>query len=324
MFEGMILLFGTPRSGTTWLGKIFDSHPQTLYFHEPDSIIRTREIPRLVEFSEGEQYREKLHDYLDVLMRLNGVKVRGKAPIFPKNYFLPGGYAAHRLSVLAAKGVSRWMNNFPILTPVGAAPDKPVRRVWKSIEGAGRLAAIAKNFPDIKGVYIVRHPCGYIASMLRGKRLKTFESDYDPGRDLDYMRPLLKLELATRHGLSVDNFRELSPVARMTWRWVLTNEKVLADLEGLPNCLVLRYEDMCVDSIEQSKRLFAFTGLPWSEQTGEFLGMSSTTADNRYYSVFRDSKQAADSWQKELEQSVIDEVLSIAKGSAGGELYEIS
>ena len=31
-----ILLFGMPRSGTTWLGKIFDSHPQVLYRHEPD------------------------------------------------------------------------------------------------------------------------------------------------------------------------------------------------------------------------------------------------------------------------------------------------
>ena len=31
-----ILLVGLPRSGTTWVGKIFDSHPSTLYLHEPD------------------------------------------------------------------------------------------------------------------------------------------------------------------------------------------------------------------------------------------------------------------------------------------------
>ena len=35
-----LLLFGLPRSGTTWLGKIFDSHPDTLYWHEPDSVWR--------------------------------------------------------------------------------------------------------------------------------------------------------------------------------------------------------------------------------------------------------------------------------------------
>jgi hypothetical protein len=33
----LILLFGLPRSGTSWVGKIFDSHPSTIYRHEPDS-----------------------------------------------------------------------------------------------------------------------------------------------------------------------------------------------------------------------------------------------------------------------------------------------
>ena len=31
------LLFGMPRPGTPWLGKVFDSQPATLYRHEPDS-----------------------------------------------------------------------------------------------------------------------------------------------------------------------------------------------------------------------------------------------------------------------------------------------
>ena len=31
-----ILLFGAPRSGTSWLGRILDSHPDTLMRHEPD------------------------------------------------------------------------------------------------------------------------------------------------------------------------------------------------------------------------------------------------------------------------------------------------
>src|SRR6185312_4530492 len=35
-----ILIFGLPRSGTTWIGKLFDSHPDTLYRHEPDSVRR--------------------------------------------------------------------------------------------------------------------------------------------------------------------------------------------------------------------------------------------------------------------------------------------
>jgi hypothetical protein len=319
MFNDLILLTGSPRSGTTWLAKIFDSHPQTLYFHEPDSLLRNRDIPRLIEPAAVEDYRESLQQYIDALLRMNGVKVRGKDPVFPKTYLSGAGYALHRLSVLTAKAFSRWGNRFPVLTPL--SPTRPQRRVWKSIEAAGRQAAIARCFPGVKVVYIVRHPCGYVASVLRGKRIGSFESDYDPGRDLDIMRPLLQIPLARRHGLSLEQFRELSPVARMTWRWVLMNEQVLTDLATLPNCRVIRYEDLCIDTIAQAKQLFSFTGLDWNRQTEDFLTASTTTASKRYYGVFRESKQAAESWRDELAPAVIDEVMGIVAGTRSGELY---
>ena len=44
----ILLIFGMPRSGTTWLGKIFDSHPDIIYLHEPDSEFRLKEVPLLV------------------------------------------------------------------------------------------------------------------------------------------------------------------------------------------------------------------------------------------------------------------------------------
>jgi sulfotransferase family protein len=34
-----ILILGAPRSGTTWLAKIVDSHPDVLYRHEPDATL---------------------------------------------------------------------------------------------------------------------------------------------------------------------------------------------------------------------------------------------------------------------------------------------
>lgn len=44
-----LVVLGSPRSGTTWLGKIFDSHPDVLYLHEPDTIRRNWDIPFLPE-----------------------------------------------------------------------------------------------------------------------------------------------------------------------------------------------------------------------------------------------------------------------------------
>src|SRR5690349_19178518 len=44
---GITFILGAPRSGTTWLGKIFDSHPSVLYRHEPD-IAAAAKLPLLV------------------------------------------------------------------------------------------------------------------------------------------------------------------------------------------------------------------------------------------------------------------------------------
>ena len=36
--EEIILIAGTGRSGSTWLGKLFDSSPRVFYKHEPDNV----------------------------------------------------------------------------------------------------------------------------------------------------------------------------------------------------------------------------------------------------------------------------------------------
>ena len=46
-------LIGLPRSGTTWIAKIFDSHPDVLYYHEPDYIDRIPCVPYVTELDES-------------------------------------------------------------------------------------------------------------------------------------------------------------------------------------------------------------------------------------------------------------------------------
>ena len=52
-----VFIVGTARSGTTFLAKLLDSHPDVLYRHEPDSVLVNTEIPFL-------QRREDLGTFL--------------------------------------------------------------------------------------------------------------------------------------------------------------------------------------------------------------------------------------------------------------------
>ena len=67
-----ILLFGMPRSGTTWLGKIFDSHPLVLYRHEPDTWQRLTDVPIVAGRVTTPTYATRLRAFVEA-PRLAGV-----------------------------------------------------------------------------------------------------------------------------------------------------------------------------------------------------------------------------------------------------------
>ena len=73
----VILLFGMPRSGTTWIGKIFDSHIETLYRHEPDTWKKIKEIPFLEKVESYNQYCMFINDYVEEFVRSTKQEING-------------------------------------------------------------------------------------------------------------------------------------------------------------------------------------------------------------------------------------------------------
>ncbi len=322
MLDHPILIFGMPRSGTTWLGKIFDSHPATLYLHEPDSVRPMRDIPRVVEAESIGNYLPLIRDYFSTYTKLRVTKVRGKQPVFPKDYQSAVSHGVHRISVMLAKVASRMMPSFPVLTPMGKDRSQ-IRIVWKSIESSGRLRLAAEAFPTARAIYLLRHPCGFVASQLRGRRQHKFAQDYAPSEDYSLFKELINSALAQRRGLTIEALKQLEPLERLAWRWALFNERVLADAEQCRNSMVLRYEDLCLEPLETAKRLFDFAGLAWPAQTQAFVESSISTDVSDYYSVFKDPMKAALRWQAELSEEQIRRISAVVAGSRGGALYEM-
>lgn len=316
-----ILLFGLPRSGTTWIGKLFDSHPDTLYRHEPDSV-RKLKMPLFPEKEDAARYRDELESFIGALPQMRSPEVVGKQPLFPKSYQSAAGLAAYRASVLAAKAVSRVRRHFPSPYRPTAHGLEHARIVWKSIESQGRLGACMGALPEARAIHLVRHPCGYVASLLRGEASKRF-SDATPAAERLWV---LKLLLATApgrsHGLSLDELARLTPEERLAWRWVLTQEKTLADVAGCSRVLTMRYEDVCAHPVEETRRMFAFAGLDFPPQTEQFVQASTGATHKAYYSVFKNPRAAAEHWRSELSPSVIDRILGVVRNSSIRDFYQ--
>src|SRR5699024_9581246 len=188
------------------------------------------------------------------------------------------------------------------------------RLVWKSIESPGRLGACMTALPQARAVYLMRHPCGYVASVLRGRRGHHLgaAAASDP---FWHMKLLLATPAGRAHGLELDDIRRLAPEEQLAWRWVLTQETVLSDVAGSDRVLVMRYEDICAEPVAATRRMFAFTGLEWAASTEAFIHACTRHAESDYYSVFKNPRVSARRWREELPASAVDRVRAILERS---------
>src|SRR5690606_12570975 len=85
----VVFVVGGARSGTTWLAKILDSHPDVLYRHEPDIVLRAPDLPSLCDDADIPRLLPAARRYFESLLDVRTLKSAGSMPVFAKS-FQPG------------------------------------------------------------------------------------------------------------------------------------------------------------------------------------------------------------------------------------------
>ena len=93
-----------PRSGTTWLGKIFDSHPAVLYRHEPDTWQRLTDVPIVAGRASRPIHEARLQAFVESLPAMRADRVCGKRPLFPKSYATRSAVRRYAIASMLYKG----------------------------------------------------------------------------------------------------------------------------------------------------------------------------------------------------------------------------
>ena len=319
----LICVVGMPRSGTTWVGKIFDSHPSTIYRHEPDSGGRLKDIPHAPNIENANRYAATINNFVASLLTSRSARVASKTPVFPKLYYTPFQHMLKCGSVATSALAARLFGDFRVHEFINstALTESPV--VWKSIESVTRLGVLARALPEATFIHLVRHPCGFVASNLRGKTLKPsdFAGRKDGAEDFSLLQLLLNTDVGRSSGISLSDLHNMSAVERQAWRWYVSTEKALRDTEGLPNCLTVLYEDVCRNPMEMTRRMFAFSNLNWNAQTEGFIETSTSREKSSYYSVFKNPLQSANRWRQQLPNAAIDSIVAVVGRTGAGKLY---
>jgi len=302
-FDQLVLVLGAARSGTSWLGKIFDSHPDVLYRHEPDLALWERRLPFFIREPDTDAYVTIAAEYVARLMHTPTFKASGQLPAFPKNYHTFGMQSLRTAMIQAlrcaeAASGSQRMRAFPV--PDLFTPDHhpPLRIVMKSISAAGRTRVFLKALPGMRLVFLLRHPCGQVASAQRGFTHGKFASG-----DPVLVHDVLSLPGAQRYGLTEQRLKAACHTELLAWHWATTNEFVMEAISGRENARFVLYEELCADPVLQARDLFSFSGLDWNRQTEDFIRRSTSFGGTeRYFSVFRNAVASANRWRTELSE----------------------
>ncbi|VAW03899.1 hypothetical protein MNBD_ALPHA01-315 [hydrothermal vent metagenome] len=319
----MIFLIGMPRSGTTWVAKIFDSNPDVLYHHEPDSVETTQDVPYFPKPENFEKLVPETRHYFSRLLKVRHLKSAGSSPVFQKKYLsritnkiLPG-------LIVFLKTVSLIFSKLKI--PVNIEVPTFVRRglknnklvdVMKSVSSSCRSGLVTRAFPEAKIIYIIRHPCGFVSSQLRGR-----EQNYL--NNVIYYSQLSSMDIAKERGWTVDVIKNMSIEEQLACTWVCLNEKALSDIEGQENCFVLLYEYLCNNPVEMSRRLLDFCNLDYTDQTDVFIksSLNYSGGEEKYFQTVRDPKIAAEKWKQELTPEQIEKIKGIVSKTRSGDKF---
>lgn len=299
--QTVILVLGSPRSGTTWLAKILDSHPDVIYRHEPDEL----RPPRA-----GADPCQQLSDWIGE----RGLRAAAKRPFFRKSWLPPAQAAIRSTIAYAISGGARLPMAGSTIARM-ALPDFAALDRRRDVRAAIKLvnwdaSDAARALPASRSLFILRHPCGQVASMLAGVRERRFNQGYS-----DSVLPIDLANVAAfaaERGVPEQQFRTLPDAAKCAWSWLHFNESALHRLDALPNVRVVQYEELCRHPAAVAHSLLAFAGLHWNPQTADFIDRSTRhDRSTEYFAVFRNSADAAERWRSTMPQADQEAVRSV-------------
>ncbi|WP_188873332.1 sulfotransferase family protein [Iodidimonas muriae] len=305
-----IMIFGSPRSGTTWLGKIFDSHPQSHYLHEPE-IAQPTQVP---VFPPDEALAiSQLTTDISSWLNARDVRTTGTRPIIRKKGESAFHHALRQANIYALKGMERLIPSMAMAGPVLQPPSKArTLVVIKTVNMLGRATLCLQAVPHLQGIHLVRHPCGQIASILRG--IEKFGERFELSNSALPYSPMGK-----REGLSSQDLAHLSPVEILAWKWAAFNDAAFQSLSDSDRAIIVSYEEMTCDPLGSVQKMFTQLGLDWVSNVEAFIRASSEGAEHdSHYGLKRDPRLAALRWQSELSADTVQTIEAICRKTAVG------
>jgi len=308
-------IFGTGRSGSSWLGSIVSSHPEVAYRFEP--FHRLKHLPAVAQAQQrlesAELTEQDLAGVYQVLLPAHPRVER--PPFFPKTYAMNWGKTELRPLALRFEILQHVFQSFYSFKKVFP----PL--VFKEVTMESMMTNVLEK-TSMKVVYMVRHPCAVVASSLKGQK----EGVMPVGRHAILDKLLSKYEPDIAEQI-IPQLPHLDALDKETLLWRIDVNKGMAAIQKYPHALLVVYEELCDQPIQVSQRVFQHLGLDFSVQTEAFLtqliqpelSKSKRWREigiGQYFSVFKNPALVKNKWKDTLPKESQAKILNWVKDSA--------
>ena len=299
-------LFGMGRSGTSWLGSLIDTHPDVAYRFEPfHRLGKTRSFREVRDRIDAPDFSDAdLPRVRDVLLKSH--PLTDKPPFFAKSH----GRGICRKQFWP---VARLVKPLHWFYRAAYTPPKSSHVVFKEVTFAKLLSRFLRQ-TIMPAVYLARHPCGTVASLLKGQadgRMPTVRLAL-----LDNLTRKHDPALADRLG---PGLHLKDPAFQNAILWRIEVEEALRALDETEGGLLIVYENLCREPISHAEATLRHLGLDPSESLAlireSLKSNNSGSGPVSYFSMARNPLHSMEKWKKNLTAAQVDLVLEAVTDS---------
>lgn len=288
-----ILVTGTHRSGTTWVGKMLAADVDTAYVSEPLNVLHRpgvfrAPVKRWYTYINAENESEYLPAFHELLN-------------FQYHTWL------EIKSIRSFKDFLRMGRDFRIFFNGSM---RGQRALLKDPFAVFSAAWFAKKL-NCRVVVSIRHPAAVVSS------LKRLNWPFDFNNLLD--QPLLMRDHLEEDRAEMESLRSADVVSQAALLWRLIHRFVHSTRELFPDFNIVRHEDLSLDPVAGFKTLYESLDLDFDERVKNTILHSSSSenpaklAKNKTYSVKLDSRASLDNWKKILTAEEVTRIRKITE-----------
>ncbi|HUE97954.1 MAG TPA: sulfotransferase domain-containing protein [Anaerolineales bacterium] len=283
-----ILVTGTHRSGTTWVGKMLAADALTAYVSEPLNVLhRPGVFHAKVKYWYQYVCKDNENEYLPAFQEL-----------LEFDYHLWDEIRSLR----SRKDFLRMGRDFLIFYN---GLMRGQRALLKDPFAVFSTQWFAKRL-NCKVVITVRHPAGFASS------LKRLNWPFDFQDLLD--QPLIMRDHLEPYRDEMQSIQAEDVIGQAALLWKLIYRSVHATRELNPDFILVRHEDLSRDPIPGYRDLYSSLGLEFNPRVEKIILNSSSSENPRelsrkkVYTVKLDSRASLDNWKKRLTVEEIDRI----------------